>query len=85
VRYWWVNQNRTDEQEQAGGYLWSPKTKRNSAYNQFYENMKHVAPGDLVFCCWGSSLRACGIIGSPSYEAPRPTGVGIRVVAGPTS
>jgi hypothetical protein len=53
VRYWWVNQNKTHEQEQAGGYLWSPKTNRNGAYNQFYENMKQVTPGDLVFCAVG--------------------------------
>jgi hypothetical protein len=72
VRYWWVNQNKTHEQEQTGGYLWSPKTNSKDAYNQFYENMKHVTPGDLVFCYWDGSLQAYGIVESPCYEAPRP-------------
>jgi hypothetical protein len=72
VRYWWVNQSKTHEQEQKGGYLWSPKANRNGAYNQFYENMKHVTPGDLVFCYWDGLLQACGIVASPYSEAPRP-------------
>lgn len=76
VRYWWVNQNKTHDQEQAGGYLWSPTANSNGAYNQFYENMKHVTPGDLVFCYWDRSLQAYGIVESPCYEAPRPTEFG---------
>jgi len=76
VRYSWVNQNRTHKQEQIGRYLWSPKTKRDGAYNQFYENLKHVTPGDLVFCYWDGSLRAYGVVESPYYEAPRPVEFG---------
>lgn len=72
MRYWWVNQSRTHKHEQAGGYLWSPKSNRNGAYNQFYENMKAVAPGDPVFCYWWGALRAYGIARSACYEAPQP-------------
>ena len=35
MRYWWVNQNQTHRQEQAGGYLWSPKRNTNGAKNPF--------------------------------------------------
>ncbi len=35
MRYWWVNQNQTYRQEQAGGYLWSPKRNSNAARNPF--------------------------------------------------
>jgi hypothetical protein len=76
VRYWWVNQNKTHEQEQKGTYLWSPKTNRDGAYNQFYENMKHVAAGDLVFCYWDGLLQACGIVASSRFERPRPSEFG---------
>ena len=44
MRYWWVNQNQTYEQETRGGYLWSPKRKANDHYNPFYEFMREVAP-----------------------------------------
>jgi hypothetical protein len=49
MRYWWVNQNQTYQAEVAGGYMWSPKRNNNGARNQFYENMRAVVPGDLVF------------------------------------
>jgi hypothetical protein len=48
MHYWWVNQAQTHCHEIAGGYPWSPKRNANNARNQFYENMKIVAPGDLV-------------------------------------
>jgi hypothetical protein len=44
VRYWWVNQNQTYEQETRGGYLWSPKRNANDRRNPFYEFMREVAP-----------------------------------------
>ena len=49
MRYWWVNQNQTFRQEQAGGYLWSPKRNANGARNPFYETMREVSPGDVIF------------------------------------
>lgn len=49
MRYWWVNQNQTHRQELAGDYLWSPKRKADGGRNPFYEFMREVAPGDLVF------------------------------------
>jgi len=49
VRYWWVNQNQTYRHEIAGGYLWSPKRNANGARNPFYEFMRELSPGDLVF------------------------------------
>jgi hypothetical protein len=42
MQYWWVNQNQTFRQEQAGGYLWSPKRNANSHQNPFYEFMREV-------------------------------------------
>ncbi len=72
MRYWWVNQKQTHRHEIAGGYLWSPKRKRNGDRNQFYENMKEVAPGDRVFSYWENQVRAVGTISSFGYDAPKP-------------
>lgn len=49
MRYWWVNQNRTYHHEVQGGYLWSPIRNTDGARNPFYESMREVAPGDLIF------------------------------------
>src|SRR3954470_6781770 len=49
MRYWWVNQNQTYRAEVRGSFMWSPKQNANGARNQFYENMREVSPGDIVF------------------------------------
>jgi hypothetical protein len=72
VRFWWVNQNQTYRHEVAGGYLWSPKRKRNGQLNPFYEFMREVAPGDLVYSFADTRIRAFGIAQSHAYEAPKP-------------
>jgi putative restriction endonuclease len=72
MRYWWVNQNQTFRQETEGGYLWSPKRKSNGTVNPFYEFMREVSPGDLVFSFAGTFIRALGISISNAYESPKP-------------
>lgn len=72
MRYWWVNQNQTYQHEVQGGYLWSPKVKANGHVNPFYEFMREVAPGDLIFSFCDASIRAIGIAQSNAYEAPKP-------------
>lgn len=72
MRYWWVNQNQTYRHEVPGGYLWSPKTKSNGSLNPFYEFMREVSPGDVIFSFCDTYIRAIGIAQSPAYEAPKP-------------
>src|ERR1017187_374328 len=61
MRYWWVNQNQTYRQEIKGGYLWSPKRNANGARNPFYETMREVSPGDLVFSFVDTVIAAIGV------------------------
>jgi len=72
MRYWWVNQNQTYKQELGGGYLWSPKRNANGARNPFYESMREVAPGDIVFSFVDTRIAAIGIAESYCYESPKP-------------
>ena len=72
MRFWWVNQNQTYRQEVNGGYLWSPKRKANLAKNSFYDFMREVAPGDLIFSFAGTFIREIGIATSYAEEAPKP-------------
>lgn len=76
MRYWWVNQNKTYRHEIAGGYLWSPKRKANQQRNPFYESMREVSPGDLVFSYFDTRIAALGIAQSYCYESPKPTEFG---------
>ena len=75
-RYWWVNQNKTFQQERSGGYLWSPKKKANGHRNPFYDFMRIVSPGDVVLSFAQTRIPAYGIATSPCYEAPKPVEFG---------
>jgi len=72
MQYWWVNQNQTFKHERAGGYLWSPQRKADGNRNPFYEFMREVAPGDLIFSFEGTYIRALSIVSSYCYECPKP-------------
>jgi putative restriction endonuclease len=76
MRYWWVNQNQTFDHEFRGGYLWAPERKSNQARNPFYEFMREVSPGDVIFSFQGTYIRAIGVAQSHCYEAPKPSEFG---------
>jgi putative restriction endonuclease len=72
MSYWWVNQNQTFRQEIEGGYLWSPKRNKNGRRNPFYEFMREVAPGDIVFSFCDTRIAALGVISGYCRESPKP-------------
>lgn len=72
MRYWWVNQNQTHSHEIGGGYLWSPKRSSNDKRNPYYESMREIAPGDLVFSFVDTRIIAIGKVISYCYENPKP-------------
>ena len=72
MRFWWVNQNQTFRHEVHGGYLWSPQRKANGAQNPYYDFMREVSPGDLIFSFADTWIRAIGVAHSNAYPAPKP-------------
>jgi putative restriction endonuclease len=72
MRYWWVNQNQTFRQEVDGGYMWSPKRNTNDRRNPFYEFMREVSPGDVVFSFYDTRIAALGIVTGYCHESPKP-------------
>lgn len=72
MRYWWVNQNQTYRHEVSGGYLWSPKRTADNRRNQFYDFMREVAPGDVIFSFCDTFIKCIGLAVSHAYESPKP-------------
>lgn len=72
MRYWWVNHKQTFRHEFSGNYVWSPKTKRGGGLNPFYETMREVAPGDVIFSYAGGMIQGFGIAQTHCYTSPRP-------------
>ena len=75
-RYWWVNHKQTVTQERGGNYIWSPKRSRNGRRNPFYEFMREVAPGDVVFSYAHAQVGAIGRATSFAYDFPKPAEFG---------
>lgn len=72
MRYWWVNQNQTYRAEVRGSFMWSPKRNANGVRNQFYENMREVSPGDVVFSFCDTRIKAIGVVTSGAQTGPKP-------------
>ncbi len=71
-RFWWVNQNQTYRAEVGGGYLWSPKVNRNGGFNQFYQNMTDLRPGDIIFSFADTYIKTVGVVSAPARSVERP-------------
>ena len=52
--------------------MWSPKRNANGARNQFYENMREVSPGDVVFSFYDTRIKAIGVVTSMAQTGPKP-------------
>lgn len=72
MRYWWVNQNQTYKHEMQGGFLWSPKRRKDGARNPFYDTMTEVSAGDLVLSFCDTRIKAIGIAQGAAETASRP-------------
>jgi len=76
MRYWWVNHKQTFRHEFEGRYIWSPKRKRDGSRNRFYDFLREVSPGDVVFSYADGRIRGAGFATSYCYTCPRPAEFG---------
>src|SRR6266404_8040247 len=72
MKFWWVNHKKTFRQEFDGKYIWSPKRKQNGHINPFYETMREVQGGDIIFSFAAAAVRGFGIARTHCYSSPRP-------------
>lgn len=75
-QFWWVNHKQTFKSEIGGGYIWSPKRNANGAYNQTYENLTLVAPGDIVISYANTLVQAVGVATSLALSDGKPADFG---------
>lgn len=78
TRFWWVNQNQTFEEEATGGFMWSPKTNKDGSKSPYYDNMRNIRRGDIVFSYVKTSLKAVGVALGPAYESQKPQSFGSK-------
>lgn len=76
MRFWWVNHKQTFDHEVGNHYIWCPKRKKDGSRNHFYETLREVQRGDLVFSFAAAHLQAVGVASFPCYSCPRPNEFG---------
>lgn len=76
MAFWWVNHKQTLDHEVRGGYLWSPMRNANGAFNQTYENLRLVRPGDIVFSYANGQIGAIGQVVDVATASPKPSEFG---------
>jgi hypothetical protein len=52
--------------------MWSPKENANGARNRFYENMREVSPGDVVFSFCDTRIKSIGVVTGTAQTGPKP-------------
>ncbi len=72
MNFWWVNHKQTFRQEFSGKYIWCPKRKRNGHVNHFYETMREVSSGDVIFSFAFGAIQGFGVAKTHCYTSPRP-------------
>lgn len=72
MRTWWVNHNQTFRQEFEGKYIWCPKRKADGRLSHFYESVREVRPGDLIFSYAKSAVQGFGFATTHCYSCPKP-------------
>ncbi len=65
MRYWY-------RAEVRGSFMWSPKQNANGARTQFYENMREVSPGDIVFSFCDTRIHSIGVVTGRAQTGPKP-------------
>lgn len=77
--FWWVNHKQTFKAEIEGGYIWSPKKTQDGRFNQTYDNLTQVQPGDFVISYADTLVKAIGIATGEFAEHGKPKEFGTRV------
>lgn len=73
VNFWWVNHKQTYTQEIDGGYIWSPKTRSDGNTHHFYDTLRQVLPGDIIFSYASGKIQQIGFATRTAATAPKPT------------
>jgi hypothetical protein len=72
VNFWWVNHKQTHLDEYAGGYIWSPKTKKNGNSNEGYLNLTKAKVGDRIISYANGVIKSIGVVTHGHVEAHIP-------------
>lgn len=72
MNFFLVFQNRTNREESQGGYLWAPQHNADGQTFFYWESMKKVKRGDVIFSSFKGKMKSMNIAISDCFEAQKP-------------
>lgn len=72
MKYFLVFQNKTFDQERAGGFLWSPQRAESGFNVHHWSRMKEIAPGDLIFSVVKQNIVAISLALTYATDTEKP-------------
>lgn len=72
MAFWWVSQNKTHNEEKAGGYLWAPKKTKTGKNIYHWDTMKDVREGDIIFSYFRQQIVAFSTAQGNAYSFNNP-------------
>lgn len=73
MNYFFVYQNKSYYEENAGGYLWAPQRNKAGHRVSHWEKMRSVKQGDVIIHSYHQQIRAISIAQTDAYVAERPS------------
>lgn len=72
MKYFVVFQNQTYHEEKKGQYLWAPQKTQNNKSLFYWESMKNVNPGDIIFSMFKQHLYSVNVATERAIDAQNP-------------
>ena len=75
MKYWFVIQSETYNEEKNGGFLYAPKYQKNGRTAFHHENVKRIKRDDRIFCYCKSNIVAIAKALTDGYESMIPSSI----------
>ena len=72
MKFWWVSQNKTYNEEKNGGFLWAPKKNKNLKTFFHWKTMEDIEIGDIIFSYVNQKIVAYSIAKTHAYDFDKP-------------
>lgn len=72
MKYWFVNQGETYEEERKYNFLYAPSSNKEGAHRLYWTNVKNIKIGDIIFCNYKSKIVSIGKALTDGYDSPIP-------------
>ncbi len=75
MKFWFVNQQKSYEDEKNGSYVYAPKYDKRKSTKYYWDNVKLIKKGDIIFCNKSPNIVAVAKAVSDGYGSVIPENI----------